>query len=229
MRGVITRLAIYLPEQWQLALRRLAFAVEHKSGQFVTGEPEFQWLETVIRPGDTVVDIGANAGVYTRRLAHLVGPTGRVVAVEPIPESFQLLTMHTSLLAHKNVTLLNLAASDKVMIAPMTIPRSSSRLRDYFRASMADPNLVMGRDSVMVFCCPLDSLDLPAPIRMVKIDVEGHEAAVLDGMRCMIERDKPILIIESVSSDIGEWLSSQRYRRTKLPGSPNTIFQYADA
>jgi FkbM family methyltransferase len=229
VKSVFTRLATYLPEQWQLTLRRLAFALELKSGQFVTGEPEFKWLESVIRPGDTVVDIGANAGVYTRKLANLVGPAGRVVAIEPIPESFHLLTMHTSLLAHNNVTLLNIAASDKVMIALMTIPRSSSHLRDYYRASMADPSIALGRDSVQVLCCPLDSLHLPAPIRLVKIDVEGHEAAVLSGMRGLIERDKPVLIIESISPEICEWLSSQSYRRTNLPGSPNTIFEYTDA
>lgn len=229
MKRVITRFATYLPEQWQLILNRIAFAWKLKIGQYMTGEPEFQWIESVIRSGDTVVDIGANAGVYTRKFANLVGPAGRVVAVEPIPESFHLLTIHTSLLAYKNVTLLNIAASDKVMIAPMTIPRSSSRLRDYYRASMADSSAAMGRDSVQVLCCPLDSFHFPARIRLVKIDVEGHEAAVLSGMRCLIERDKPVLIIESISPEICEWLSSQGYRRTNLPGSPNTIFECTDA
>lgn len=229
MKKVFARLATYLPERWQLTLDRLFLAWEHKFGQFVTGEPEFRWIEGVVRPGDTVVDIGANAGVYTRKLANLVGPTGRVVAVEPIPESFRLLTMHASLLAHQNVTLLNIAASDQAMIAPMAIPRSSGRLRDYYRASMADLTDSTDEDRVQVLCCPLDSLHFPARIRLVKIDVEGHEAAVLSGMRCLIERDKPVLIVESISPEICEWLTSQSYRRTNLPGSPNTIFECTDA
>jgi FkbM family methyltransferase len=228
MKRAAARFATYLPERWLTTLNRITFAWQLKLGQFVTGEPEFEWVGSVIRPGDTVIDVGANAGVYTRKFASLVGPTGRVVAFEPVPESFHLLTVHTSLLEYRNVTLLNLAASDKMMVAAMSIPRSSGRLRDYYRASIAGPSVPVDEDRVQVLCCPLDSLCLPAPVRLVKIDVEGHEAAVLSGMRCLIERDKPVLIIESISPEICEWLSSQGYGRTNLPGSPNTIFQCTD-
>lgn len=205
------------------------FAWKIKTGHFVTDEPEFSYIESVIHAGDNVIDIGASVGVHTLKFSELVGASGRIYAFEPVPESFYLLTVHTSLCRYRNVTLLNMAASDKVMIAPMTIPRSGNGLRNYYRASRTDSGVATGRDSVRVLCYPLDSLHFPARIRLVKIDVEGHEAAVLSGMRCLVERDKPVLIIESISPEICEWLSCQGYRRTNLPGSPNTIFECTDA
>lgn len=215
----------YVPDRWQIVLKQLIYAWKIKTGRFVTNEPEFDYIKSIVHAGDNVIDIGANMGVYTLKFSQLVGKTGHVYAFEPIPESFYLLTAHINLCQHKNVTLLNMAASDKVIIAPMTIPHGNNRLRNYYRASLVASGAEVGQDVVRVLCCPLDVLHLPQRIRLVKIDVEGHEAAVLDGMKGLIERDKPVLIVESIPSAISEWLSSQGYKRTELPDSPNTIFE----
>ena len=215
----------YLLQHLQLKLRSIVLAWKIQTGRFTSDEPEFRWIEEIIHPGDIVLDIGANFGVYTLKFSNLVGPGGRVIAWEPVPESFYLLTINTSLCRFKNVTLLNLAASDEIRIASMIIPeRKEDGLRNYYRASLIDINAA-DRNGTQVLCCPLDSLQLPARIRLVKIDVEGHEAMVLAGMKGIIERDKPVLIIESISPEICTWLYSQGYRQTKFPGSPNTVFE----
>lgn len=215
----------YLPDRWQITLKQLKFAWMIKTGHFISNEPEFTYIESVVHAGDNVIDIGASVGVYTLKLSELVGASGRVYAFEPVPESFYLLTVLTGLRRYRNVTLVNMAVSDKSKIAPMTIPRSGNHLRNYYLASITAPELLVGVDSVQVFCFPLDSFNIPARIRLVKIDVEGHERAVLNGMMDLIKRDKPVLIVESVLPGMSEWLSSQGYQRTNLPGSPNTIFE----
>ena len=52
------------------------------------------WLRKVMQPGSTVIDVGANVGQMTMEAAHLAGPTGRVIAVEPAPGNLELLTRH---------------------------------------------------------------------------------------------------------------------------------------
>lgn len=219
----------YLPDRWQIILKQVVFAWKIKTGRFVTDEPEFSYIESVVHAGDNVIDIGASVGVYTLKFSELVGATGRVYAFEPVPESFYLLAVHTSLCSYRNVTLFNMAVSDKTGIATMTIPRSGNHLRNYYRASITNPEQVVGADSIQVFCYPLDSFHFPARIRLVKVDVEGYEGAVLGGMKDLIKRERPVLIVESVLPGMSERLSSQGYRRTNLPGSPNTIFECTSA
>ncbi len=62
--------------------------------------------------GDAARDIGANVGHYTSRLSKLVGPNRRVSALEPIPDTFDVLVANSRLLAYSNVTFLSVAASN---------------------------------------------------------------------------------------------------------------------
>lgn len=65
-----------------------------------------------VKPGQTVIDVGANIGLYTLLLAKLVGADGRVLAFEPGPVSFGLLTVNVHLNRYRNVTLENRAVTD---------------------------------------------------------------------------------------------------------------------
>ena len=55
-----------------------------RRGRFRPNDPEYEQLPLFVKPGDWVIDIGANVGYYTWRLAHLVGQHGRVLAIEPM-------------------------------------------------------------------------------------------------------------------------------------------------
>src|SRR5437870_2877368 len=87
------------------------------SGMLARGqsyEPfETQWIQYLVRPGDVVLDIGAHIGYYTTLLSQLVGVHGKVVAFEPDPTNFTLLQQNVARIACTNVTLYNLALSDR--------------------------------------------------------------------------------------------------------------------
>jgi Methyltransferase FkbM domain len=77
----------------------------------------------------------------------------------------------------------------------------------------------------MVPCFALDELPIARRIALVKIDVEEHEVSVIRGMRNLIERDRPILIIEGHEGIYPEFLAEYGYRmQPKMPGSCNMVF-----
>src|SRR5262249_50724226 len=161
--------------------------------------------------------VGANVGHYTLAFSRLVGPRGRVFAFEPIAATFALLSANVRLSPFDNVTLFNLAASDASQMVNMEIPAEGGT-PDYYRA-----RINRGGQGQAIFSCSLDALEFP-PIQLVKIDVEGHEMAVLQGMRKLLARDHPHLIVEASSDRIVEFLASFGYRSQRLPGSPNFLF-----
>src|SRR5439155_13217911 len=75
-------------------------------------EPELALLGLFVKPGACVVDVGANFGLYTKALAELVGPSGRVYSIEPVPETFDILTANVARLGLSNVVPMRYAVSD---------------------------------------------------------------------------------------------------------------------
>ena len=118
----LKKLASHLPWLWQQELKRLHYRCQIHRQTFETTEPEFLVLDQLISSGDWVIDIGANVGHYTKRFSDLVGPQGRVIAVEPVPDTFALLAANVLLFQYRNVTLLNLAASDQTTVVGIQIP-----------------------------------------------------------------------------------------------------------
>ncbi len=130
------RLASRLPSSWQQELKRLHYRRQIHRQTFETTEPEFLILDQLISAGDWVIDVGANVGHYTKRFSDLVGPQGRVIALEPVPETFALLAANTSLFHYRNVTLLNLAASDQTTEVGIQIPDFETGLKNYYQATI---------------------------------------------------------------------------------------------
>jgi FkbM family methyltransferase len=208
-----------LPRRWQQGLKRGHYARQIARGQFDAGELEYALLPQLIGQGDWVIDVGANIGHYTMRMSDLVGANGRVIAFEPVPQTFELLAANTALLQQSNVTLINAAVSEAQSIAGMKVPVfSDTGLDDLYDAHLTDEG------SLKVMCLSLDSLQLRNPIRFVKIDAEGHELSVLKGMAALIERDRPTLLVEGDDADVERLLGGMGYAWKQLPGSWNRIF-----
>lgn len=211
-----------MPDRWQLEMKRIHFGRQIKKGRFVTDEPEYQILHELIRPGDWVIDVGANVGHYTKRFSDLVGVNGRVIAFEPVPTTFSLLSANAQLFTHPNVSLINAAVSCSLSVVGMSIPRFSTGLANYYQAHITGAN-----DSIIsVLGMSVDSLRIAQRVALVKIDAEGHETAVLDGMAAMIESSRPVLIVETGSEDVIASLESRGYLTEQLPGSPNLLFRH---
>ena len=218
---LLKQLVARFPHRWQTELKRIHFGRQIKNNSFLTDEPEYKILHNLISLGDWVIDIGANVGHYTKRFSELVGPNGRVIAFEPIPATFSLLSANTELFPNSNVTLINAAVSDKFDVVGMSIPKFSTGLTNYYEAHLSsDENSILS-----VLSISLDSLNINHRVSLVKIDTEGHEAFVLAGMQKLIEKYRPILIVENPSKEVSEDLNSLGYVPEILPNSPNVIFK----
>jgi FkbM family methyltransferase len=160
---------------------------------------EFSQLEVelfaqVIRPGQFVVEAGANIGVHTVPLARLVGESGQVHAWEPQRVVFQALCANVALAGLTNVRCHHAAVGEiagEIVIPPL----------DYRRANnfggLGLGEFTQGEKVALV---TIDSLKLPA-CHFLKADVEGMELAVLRGARATIEKFRPLLYVESDRPD----------------------------
>jgi FkbM family methyltransferase len=152
-------------------------------------------LRAHLRPGATFVDVGANIGVFTALGASMVGPKGRVVAVEPIARNAELIERACQSNGFDHVRVIRAAASDRAGTLELRTEATTSnaatpaaageRLRAETGATVRVPSVALDDE-----LAGLDRLDL------IKLDVAGMEPRVLRGLARTIERFQPLLISE---------------------------------
>lgn len=223
LNGVKGMVAL-MPLAWGQHLKRLHFQRMIRNGTFVHAEDndaEFRRLHEWVGPGDWVIDVGANFGNYAARLSELVGPTGRVFAVEPVFTTFEILAANMARLPLRNVTLLNVAASDVAGLVGMDVPKQDNGVDNPYMARVSEhpENL----ETVMRL--PLDALVIPSRVGLVKIDVEGHEYQAVRGMPQLLARDRPVLVVEGRDAEVATYLSQFGYIAEDTPRSPNRLFR----
>ncbi len=221
---LLRRIVARMPVSWQHVLRHVNHRRQIRRGTFETWEPEFHILHEFVSPGDWVIDVGANVGYYTKKFSDLVGPHGRVIAVEPVPETFSFLASNVLQFAHRNVTLLNLAASDSAAIVRMEVPVDAAGLHDYFGAAITN-----AQSGMEIMTATLDSLNISRRIAVLKIDTEGHDDAVIAGAFALVSRDHPVMIVEDPSAAMAQRLAELGYVRETLSGSYNALFRWQPA
>jgi FkbM family methyltransferase len=171
---------------------------------------EMAVIRAIVRPGDEVVDAGANIGVYTLLLAHLAGPAGRVVAVEPGPLAATRL--------RENVARNRLDQVEVVEAAVGSEPGEGAISLD----SDVSNTLVPEPGITRVATVPLVTLDsLAADPSFIKLDVEGYEMEALRGAPRLLGQ-RPALQVEltehqlqrmgSSGEEIRQLLHSAGYR-----------------
>jgi FkbM family methyltransferase len=216
----LKRFAAKLPASWQQEIRRFHCKWKIRKGDFITDEPEYAILDSLISSGDFVIDIGANIGHYTKKFSEIVGIHGRVIAIEPVPETFALLSANMQQAKCKNISLFNIAVSDNNKIVGMIVPNYENGVKNYYEAHLTNVDTAL-----KVLAIPLDIFNFPHSITLIKIDAEDHEVAVLKGMKNLLERDRPILIIETFSKTVDDFLGKLGYNSERLEQSPNKIFR----
>jgi FkbM family methyltransferase len=145
--------------------------------------PEIAELMRMAEEGDVILEVGAEYGFFTMVLASRVGSRGRVVAVEPHPQSFMVLQAQVQMNGFcDRIRTVNAAFSD----AEGTLWISESGKR---------PWMAKVPDGTKVRAMRGDSLELPGPVTFLKIDVEGHELRVLRGCREIL-KNRPKLALE---------------------------------
>jgi len=165
----------------------------------VTIEPDAAALPLLISRGNTVLDVGANAGLYTRYLSELVGAEGRVFSFEPIPPTYQILKRNITSSKLINVELINAAVSSKIGHAVMEIPRfdtGGESLYDAYIAASVPPDSSLRTFRVETLTLDSRFAAYPHRITFIKCDIEGHELECVRGAKTLIARDHPVWLIE---------------------------------
>lgn len=157
-------------------------------GEF--SEAECELMRQLIRPGQVVVEAGANVGVHTLFLSELVGPQGRVYAFEPQRILFQILCGNVALNGRLNVFCREAALGDQ--LGHLHLPPI-----DYHTESnLGGVELRQDLRGEPVEVATLDSLNLPA-CHFLKADVEGMELQVMRGAEQTLRRHRPLLYVEN--------------------------------
>lgn len=159
-------------------------------------EAEASFLRFLVRPGDIVVEAGSNIGSLTVVLARAAGPEGWVVAFEPQRITFQMLCANAMLGGLSNIDARPSAAGARP--GTITVPQLDPTRPNNFGGLSLRTQAPM--DGLTVAVETIDSLDLPR-CRLIKADVEGMEADVLDGARDTIARHRPMLYLENDRRD----------------------------
>jgi FkbM family methyltransferase len=141
---------------------------------------ELGFVRSRIKPGDVVIDLGANAGLYTVIAAQLCGPSGHVYAFEPGSRAVELLRRNVALNGLTNVTVINAAVSDETGYA------SFGEATDTAMSSLAttdrEDQTIAGWHSVRTLRLDdaVTEFGIPTP-RFIKVDVEGAEKLAFEG------------------------------------------------
>jgi FkbM family methyltransferase len=140
------------------------------------------------KPGMTVVDVGANVGYYSLLASKLVGPSGRVIALEPNSENCRLLVSSLRLGGITNVELVPVACDRATGWAYYSTHVGSN-------GGLVDDQDLLAHPGVVVPTFRLDDI-VEGPVGFLKMDVEGAEARVVAGATRLIESSRPIITTE---------------------------------
>ncbi len=155
---------------------------------------ETELVARLVSPGDFAIDVGANIGYYTLILAGLVGESGRVIAFEPDPQNFGLLSRNVELGGGTAVTAVNKAVWSR-----------SGALRPYLSESDVGAHTVAdwgdGSKSIEIEAVSLDDFfkGHAGDIDFMKVDVEGAEAAVIQGMQAVLDRNPGLRVLTELN------------------------------
>jgi FkbM family methyltransferase len=153
-------------------------------------ESEMSLLANFVKPGQFVVDVGANIGAHTVFLAQAVGPEGWVLSIEPQRPVFQTLCANVALNALANVLTFHVGASENPGKTTMLLPNYDSE------GNFGGVPLISDRGGEEIQLISLDQITVPM-LSLIKIDVEGMELAVLKGAAQTIAKNMPILYVEN--------------------------------
>lgn len=157
--------------------------------------PEQMALTSLLHEGDSFIDVGANYGTFSLVAARMVGPSGRVVAIEPQPQLTKLIRRSADANGFTNLDVHELATGSQAGAATIYVPHRDTGRAGLYRAFSGRS----GHDTLRVRVDRLDdAIDwrrLPGNLVM-KIDVEGAERDTIDGAPELIAERRPVLIAE---------------------------------
>jgi FkbM family methyltransferase len=193
---------------------------------FGTFEPEcLAAMHRIIKPGDTVLDVGANIGLFTLEASLSVGSSGRVIAIEAMPEHATAVVHSARSNGMMNVEVISVAAGDRIGEAILTLPRNTN----YGMFTVGD---VAGDVSFKVPVQRIDDIVAERGVKSVafiKMDIEGSELNALIGAEQTLRNFHPTILIEldedhlaackTSSHEVKSFLNRLGYREFLLDGT----------
>lgn len=174
----------------------------------------------LVRPGDVVIDAGANWGVHALYLAKLVGKEGRVHAFEPHPEVVEELRWHVEANELSQVTIhqCGLFSSTGSINFALGHQAKTSHITQTGQDNTGLRLVEVKSDTLDAV---VRSQSIPK-IRLIKVDVEGAESELLKGAVETIKRDRPYLVVELHTPEqdlaVAAFLTSLNYKISRLEG-----------
>jgi FkbM family methyltransferase len=175
----------------------LLIRMHRASGAFDGGRNEMpvqEWIASKLRPGMTFYDVGANIGFFSLLAAKVVGEAGHVIAFEPVQENADAIRRNADLNGFETIIVVDVAVSKSTGEAELVLAEHPGGAA--LKSATTPPDAT---HCITVKTATLDSLvrrsDYPPP-DVVKIDVEGAEMSVLEGMRGVVEDHRPLVVCE---------------------------------
>jgi FkbM family methyltransferase len=200
-RALWEKLGKSVTVSWLEGLRiRLFPGNETSHVLFLTGlyEPnEFLWLDRFLAPGMTVIDGGANIGLYTLYAARRVGPAGTVLAIEPSQRDFDRLTEHVRLTRLRNVRCRRLALSRAPGRGQLRVAAEWNAGHNTLGEFGYETTELVRVEEVKVRA--LDAIVADEGLQrvdLIKLDIEGAEYDALRGAEATIRRFRPAILVE---------------------------------
>jgi FkbM family methyltransferase len=217
---------------WLDELQLLLYLGNDLSKQiFVAGciDPnEFAFLDKVLQPGMTFVDVGANEGIYALFASRRVTNSGIVYAFEPSAREFERLVQNLRLNSARNVRALRLALADQVGEAELAVAGPEHSGHNTIGVFAYD---VVRLRSEVVSTQTLDDVVREHGIvrlDVVKLDVEGAELRVLNGGREALRRYRPLILFEVTDSALRGQGTSAPELCAAVSGLGYRLFIYGD-
>jgi FkbM family methyltransferase len=201
--GIKKILVNLLGEKRYLSLLAGAFQRLYPTGKLGLIYQDVYFLKHIVEKGACCVDIGAHLGYYTLEMSRLAGPSGKIIAIEPMPGFNEVLENLLRRKKANNVELMQVALGGEGDYVEMGIPRvGNNKQFAYARIKRAGEPYVYV-ESVKVRNASGDALFSGLPrLDFIKCDVEGLEIQVFTSMMETLRKHRPILLAELV--DKGE-------------------------
>ena len=198
-------------------------------------EPEEAWLFLkLLRPGMTVVDGGANVGEYSLLASTAVGEEGSVHSFEPVPANFVRLRGHVAVNGLHNIRMQQLALWERTTTLTLGLPAGMEANAGTWSASAASGSVQSVQATTLDEYAEAEGLER---VDVVKLDIEGAEIFALRGMQRILERDRPVLLVElnevgqrkgSTAGAVMDLLAPLGYRAWRIAPDPARCGPVAD-
>lgn len=165
-------------------------------GRYAPATEYVYHLPQLVRTGDTAIDIGANLGYYSHSIARLIGPTGRLYAVEPVPPILAVLRCNLRGCANVEILPYALGTEDK----PIRMANDSARETGYFGTGqnfVNDAQTPAAAEFTARMRRGSELFGNLMRIDFIKCDIEGYEVIVMNELRELLERHRPTVLIET--------------------------------